>query len=123
MTMTVKWHGDLVKAKVKAGAERGLMLAAEDVLEKSNRVVPIEDSDLLKSGHAWPPDQVGIVGGGAMQAAVTYDTPYAVRQHEELTYRHDAGHTAKYLENTVNEARAAKTLDKLVAQEVKKAMR
>ena len=37
-----------------------------------------------------------------LQAAVTYDTPYAVYQHEELGLKHDAGREAKFLENAVN---------------------
>ena len=32
------------------------------------------------------------------QGAVFYDTDYAIRQHEELNYRHAEGRTAKYLE-------------------------
>ncbi len=29
---------------------------------------------------------------------MSYDTPYAIRQHEELDYRHAEGRIAKYLE-------------------------
>jgi hypothetical protein len=35
----------------------------------------------------------------------SYDTPYAVRQHEDLTYRHAPGRTAKYLERPLNASR------------------
>ena len=37
-------------------------------------------------------------------AAVSYDTPYAIRQHEDLSYKHDAGRKAKYLEDPLNAA-------------------
>ena len=33
-----------------------------------------------------------------MEGVVFYDTPYAIRQHEELNFRHAEGRIAKYLE-------------------------
>jgi hypothetical protein len=123
MTMTVKWHGEEAKAKAKAGGERGLYLGAEHVLEEATRLVPIAPSGgtLERSGHAWPPSQVGFVGGSGMQAAVTYDTPYAVKQHEELDYHHTRpGAQAKYLETPLNSERP-KVLD-LIAREIKRAL-
>ena len=35
--------------------------------------------------------------------AVAYDTPYAVRQHEDTRLRHDPGRRAKWLERTAQE--------------------
>jgi hypothetical protein len=102
MTMTVRWHGAAVSEAVKKGAARGLMLAAEHVLEEAT---------LLRSG-------VASVDESALRAAVSYDTPYAVRQHEELTYRHDAGRQAKYLEEPLNRERA--TVDRIIADEIRK---
>lgn len=125
MTLRLKWYGAEAKSAAREGTARGLMLGAEHVLEESNRIVPIEvgTPGLLSSGHPWPPEQVGIVGGSGMQAAVTYDTPYAVVQHENLTYRHDAGHTAKYLENTINDAGVKRKVEDLIAREIKAAFR
>lgn len=127
MTLTrVVWHGAKVKDAERRGTARGLYLGAEHVLEEANRIVPIEDSDLLKSGHAWPPDQVGIVGGSGMQTAVTYDTPYAVDQHEKLEYHHDIvnGHQrqAKYLEQPINDAGVKRKVEELIAREIKRAL-
>lgn len=117
-----KWHGDAVKVAERLAAARGLMLAAEHVLTEANKIVPIQESTLLKSGHAWPPSQVGFVGGGSseMKSAVTYDTPYAVRQHEELSYSHDSGRQAKYLESTLNAERGA--VNDLIAREIKSSL-
>ena len=114
MTMTVKWHGEKAKAAVRRGAKAGLTDAAEYVLEQSNRVVPIEDSTLLKSG-------VPSVDEGSLRAAVSYDTPYAVRQHEELDYQHDAGRKAKYLEGALNESRTK--VNALIAAAIKRELR
>jgi antirestriction protein ArdC len=113
MSMTVKWYGAKAKAAERKAAARGLMLGAEHVLEMSKRVVPIEESTLLNSG-------VTSVDAGALRAAVSYDTVYACRQHEELTWRHDAGRTAKYLENPLNSERRA--VNELVAREIKAAL-
>ena len=48
---------------------------------------------------------------------ISYDTVYAVRQHEDLSLRHDDGRQAKYLEtamaDNVDSARA------LVAQAIR----
>ena len=53
--------------------------------------------------------------------AVSYDTPYAVRQHEEVTWNHDAGRKAKYLESTFN-SKHDKALQ-VIADTVKKGMK
>jgi hypothetical protein len=113
MTMTVKWYGSKASAAEKRGAARGLQLWAEHVLEEANRVVPIEEATLLRSG-------VASVDEGALRAAVSYDTPYAVIQHEALDFRHDAGRQAKYLEEPAN----ASTMvgGDLIAREIKSSL-
>jgi len=123
MTLTkVIWHGAKVKDAERRGTGRGLYLGAEHVLEEANRIVPFEDGDLERSGHAWPPEQVGLVGGEGMQTAVTYDTPYAVDQHEELDYQHDEGRQAKYLETPINDAGVRSKVEELIAREIKAAL-
>lgn len=112
MTLTVRWYGDRAKAGAHKGAARGLQLGAEHVLEEANRIVPIEESTLEKSG-------VASVDEGELRAAVSYDTPYAVRQHEELTYQHDAGRQAKYLETPANDGGVKAKVNALIAREVK----
>jgi hypothetical protein len=115
MTMGMKWYGDKAKAAVRKGAARGLELGAEHVLEEANRIVPIEEGTLLRSG-------VADVDEGALQASVSFDTPYAVKQHEDLTMQHDAGRQAKYLEQPLNEAKADGTVEELIAREVRRAL-
>ena len=48
MTLHLKWYGAKVKDSERAGTARGLMLGAEHVLEEANRIVPIEESTMLK---------------------------------------------------------------------------
>jgi hypothetical protein len=98
MTLTYRWRPNpAALPAIRDGAEAGLRLALEHVLGVSNARVPHEEGTLERSGMAS-------VDG--LRGAITYDTPYAVRQHEELEYRHDNGRQAKYLESAVNDERA-----------------
>ncbi|SJN34160.1 hypothetical protein [Mycetocola reblochoni] len=53
-----------------------------------------------------------------LEATVSYDTPYAVIQHERLDFHHSEGQ-AKYLEGPLEENRG--TLQELIATEVRRA--
>ncbi|MER5357044.1 hypothetical protein [Streptomyces sp. NPDC002785] len=108
------WNGAAALRGTRAGAIRGLRIAAEHVLERSRRRVPIEEATLERSGVASADE-------GALTAGVSYDTKYAVRQHEELSYQHDAGRTAKYLEGPVTEE--AGTVADIIAAQVRRSLR
>lgn len=110
----LRWNGDAALRGTRAGALRGLRLAAEHILQKSRERVPIEEATLERSG-------VATVDETEMTAAVSYDTPYAIRQHEELTYRHYAGRTAKYLEGPLTEE--AGTVTEIIAAQVRRSLR
>lgn len=89
------------KDVLNGSANRGISLAAEHILGASNEKVPIEEATLERSGTVS-------TDPGNFTAAVSYDTPYAVKQHEDMTLRHDQGRTAKYLENAMtSEVQAA----------------
>jgi hypothetical protein len=103
-----------VKAAEHAGAVRGLQLAAEHLLQTSRTLVPIEEGTLERSG-------VASVDAPALHAAVSYDGPYAVRQHEELTWRHDPGRQAKYLETPF--AGEASAMGEIIAAQVRRSLR
>lgn len=77
-------------------ASQGLQKALEHTLAKANALVPLEEGTLMRSGKVSV-DQLG--------GAISYDTPYAVRQHEELTWRHAPGRQAKYLEQPMRTER------------------
>lgn len=79
------------------GAMKGLRLAGELVLERSRRYVPIEEGTLERSGR--------VTDNGTDTVAISYDTPYAVKQHEDMTLRHPNGRSAKYLERALAESR------------------
>lgn len=91
------WKTDLnprVKDIVSGAAERGLFLTAEHVLGEANKKVPHEEGTLENSGTVS-------VDPRELRAAVSYNTPYAVKQHE-VDMRHNDGRTHKWLENAMN---------------------
>lgn len=92
------WDGDVVLAVLKGATIEGLELAAEHLLQVSSSQAPHEEGDLERSGEVSKDETQQAV-------AVSYDRPYAVRQHEDMTLRHDEGRKAKYLEDPMNEER------------------
>ncbi|MEU9141708.1 hypothetical protein AB0D33_38210 [Streptomyces sp. NPDC048404] len=108
----ITWNGDAALAAIRAGALRGVRLAAEHLLAASRARVPIEEGTLERSG-------VVSVDESSLTAAVSFDTPYAVRQHEDLTARHDSGRTAKYLERPLHEENGVIT--EIIAAQVRRA--
>lgn len=105
---------DRFLAAVLDGAERGLTLGAEHLLAKANETVPIEEGTLGRSGRAT-------VDAASLEAAVSYSTPYAVKQHEDLSLRHDDGRTAKWLEVAANAE--ADTIGRILEGQIDEAVR
>ena len=110
----LRWDGDKVKENVRKAAAKALRDGAEHLLTEANRTVPIREGTLMRSG-------VADVDEKALEATVSYDTPYAVRQHEETTYRHAPGRRAKWLELTLAEQR--RQIQKLIEDEIRRALR
>lgn len=95
----MNWQGRRIWTRSgKRRAARGMQLALEHILAESNKIIPLEEGTLMRSGKTDLNEET-LVG------TVSYDTPYAVRQHEEMTWRHAPGRQAKYLETAVNTSR------------------
>jgi hypothetical protein len=103
-----------VAGQMRAAAARGLLLGAEHVLTEAQNLVPLDEGALQNTGTAS-------IDEGSLTAMVSYDTPYAARQHEELDWRHAPGRQAKYLEQPLNAERA--TVLDLVAAQMRRALR
>lgn len=112
MTM-IKWHGARAKDAAQAGARRGLARLGEHVLEQAKRIVPIEEHTLEDSGTVS-------VDPTELRVAVSFDTPYAVRQHEELDWKHDEDRQAKYLETPLEAAESSGLAKRLIAEEIRR---
>ncbi|MFE0132392.1 minor capsid protein [Streptomyces sp. NPDC059037] len=93
----MNWQGGrLWGARGRRLASEGLQRALEHTLGEANKLVPLDEGTLRRSGRV---DVDGLNG------AISYDTVYAVRQHEELTWKHLPGRQAKYLEQPMNSER------------------
>ncbi|TXL91581.1 minor capsid protein [Streptomyces sp. IB2014 016-6] len=108
------FNGPAVQRELRAAAARGLLMAGEHVLGETQAVVPIDEGALSRSGTVS-------VDEPTLTAAVAYDTPYAIRQHEELDFQHAPGRQAKFVEGPLN-ASAAEVRD-IVAAQLRRAMR
>ena len=135
-----KWR---IKEAVNIAEEAGLKAlrtGAEAILTESIDETPIDTGTLRRSGTVT----VGKLPDGARvyEAAeagtehkdafkeelgkekavyISFNTPYARRQHEELDYNHPRGGKAKYLEDPFNREKS-KVL-KYADKQIKKALR
>ncbi|MFD7106092.1 hypothetical protein [Streptomyces celluloflavus] len=110
----LQWNGQAASEVIRQAAARGALLGAEYVLAESRKRVPIEEGTLERSGATS-------VDPRRRTAAVSYDTPYARRVHEDMNARHDLGRSAKYLESVLPQS--ADTVQALIAAQVRRALR
>ncbi len=108
------WDGAVIAEKMTAAAARGLNILGEHVLNESNDRVPLDEATLQRSG------QVN-VDPVTLEANITYDTPYARRQHEDLTLRHPNGRRAKFLESAWRESKHL--APKIIGEQIRRALR
>lgn len=109
----VRWTVGPVITSTADAALRGLVKWGELVLAESNSTVPHDSGDLERSGVVIP-------HRSDLAVTVSYDTPYAVTQHEALDLTHEPGRGPKFLENSVMD-NAAKGL-RIVANEISGAL-
>lgn len=102
----------ILAARIRATSVVGLNMAAERVRAVAVPLTPLEYGDLRSSLT------VGTASEDDLEATVYSDLPYAVRQHEDLSYRHDDGQ-AKYLEQAGLDA--SDDVGQIIAAAVEKA--
>ncbi|GAA5046564.1 hypothetical protein HNP84_009748 [Thermocatellispora tengchongensis] len=110
MVFNAKVNPEDLMAEIHRASGRGLRLATEHVLAVSNQRVPHDEGTLERSGTA-------VVDETNLRGIVSYDTPYAVAQHETLDYQHKPGRTAKFLELAVREE--AEVVKLLIAKQLR----
>lgn len=91
---SMKWDNSKAEAIVRTGGASAVRDCANLLLDESRKQVPVDIGTLSRSG---------MVSAEGLQATVSYDTPYAVVQHEKLSLRHQRGRKAKYLEDPCND--------------------
>lgn len=94
--MMMKWYGKDVLKKIDKAGHGALTDASEFLLDEGNKTVPHDEGTLEASGQAT-------VSNDGKSATVSYDTPYAAKQHEDQTLNHQGKGRAKWLELTMKE--------------------
>ncbi len=110
---TIRWRGRQASEAYRQAAQEALGIAADALLTDANQTVPIEEATLERSGATFVDYDARIPS-----AVVSYDTPYAVVQHEDTRLRHDPGRRAKWLEHSLKER--ARDLKTLIGREIKR---
>jgi hypothetical protein len=87
-------------AKAIPALKQALNEEGQIAFRNSQRIVPVDTGTLRRSGVLLPAKENGtsvevVMGYGGAASA------YALRQHENLNYRHREGKQAKYLEEPV----------------------
>lgn len=77
-------------------ARLGVREVLEDALQEANDETPLDEGDLVRSGEV-------VMDPNEPRGAVTYDTPYAVRQHEDPTLNHPRQGRHHWLERQIED--------------------
>ena len=133
--MTLYWHGDKVKDELKEAVIRGAYITAEQILADAVKNAPKMTGTLRRSGtisfkilnpkeifqKAKAGQSANVKrkpGKNVSKIYISFNTPYAYRQHEDLSLSHDGKGTyytaggkkeyikeggAKYLEKAWND--------------------
>ncbi|OZC55059.1 hypothetical protein CH289_07645 [Rhodococcus sp. RS1C4] len=114
--MAIQWNSQAVIDKQRAGAVKGMEIATEALRGEAVDLTPIKDGVLRASSKA----SVNEVDDGVV-GAVSFNTEYAVKQHEDVGLNHPNGGEAKYLENAATAF--SETFQTVMAHQIKKALR
>ena len=139
MARRSKWR---IKEAVKIAEEaalKALRTGAEAILTEAIDEAPVDTGTLRRSGTVTVgklPDLAQVYeaaeSGTEMKDAfpgpvgkenavyISFNTPYALRQHEELDYEHPRGGKAKYLEDPFN--RNKKKVLQYAEKQIRKAL-
>lgn len=94
--LTVKLDKALIRSTASQATKKGTWSALDHLAAVSKEQVPLDQGPLKNSCY------VDVADDGS-SGTISYDTPYAIRQHEETGYQHQRGRKAKYLEDPAND--------------------
>ena len=89
------WYTAEVLGRVFSMQKSALIAGAGEILRVANKTVPFKEGILAGTGY---------VDADEMNATVSYDTPYAVRLHQNPQYQFAFGRRGKWLELAFDEA-------------------
>ena len=108
----IRVHLDKVKIRtaVSTGTRRATWAALDHLAAVSKDQVPLDQGPLKNSCYVDVSDD-------GTSGTVSYDTPYAVVQHENMQYQHQRGRKAKYLEDPCNDPDVISEMRELMRRE------
>lgn len=109
LKIKVKWDDKKSRDLLARSTPRGLYAAGQVVARDSGQQVPLDTGDLLRS-------QAVTVDGQSV--TISYDTPYAIRWHEENA-NFQRGRKRKYLEDPINDSDTQKRALAALAQNLR----
>ena len=109
MKLKIKIDKAKIKRITQRGGRKGTQMALDHLAAVSKEQVPL-DQGPLKASCVVEVNEDGSAG------TVSYDTPYAVMQHETTQFHHQRGRKAKYLEDPVYDGGVQSEMANLAAQ-------
>lgn len=103
----------ILEDEIQKEALKGVRKLANNILAESQKIVPVDTGTLMKSGAVSTDESTKII-------TISYNTPYARKQHEDNTLKHPKGGEAKYLERPFNEKKDQ--LEVVVGESIHKAL-
>lgn len=94
---TLQWHGEKVITDVEKEVETAILKSAEHLKDESIKQAPSNIGD-LKSNCVVDDSKLN----SNLEVSVGYPLSYALKQHEELKFKHPKGGKAKFLEDPFN---------------------
>lgn len=107
----LKWYGDKANKAAREAAMKALHLGAEAILTEAVKETPLDTGALERSAAVTDTEDA---------VYVSFNTPYARVQHEDMTLVHPRRGKAKYLEDPFK--RNEEKVIRLVQARVKQAL-
>ena len=105
--VTVHLDRAKIKSVARNGGKKATWSALDHLAAVSKDQVPLDQGPLKNSCY------VDVSDDGS-SGTVSYDTPYAVVQHENTQFQHQRGRKAKYLEDPANDPTVQKEMQQLM---------
>ena len=102
----LKLDKQLIKSVTKQGSRKATWMALDYLASVSKAQVPLDQGPLMNSCYVD-------VNDDGSEGTISYDTPYAVVQHENTQFHHQRGRKAKYLEDPVFDKSVQKNMASL----------
>ena len=109
VTLRVKIDKHLITNMVGKCRKKAVWSALDYLAAVSKQQVPLDQGPLMNSCY------VDVAEDGS-SGTVSYDTPYAVVQHECTWFQHQRGRKAKYLEDPVNDPTVKRNMEQISGQ-------